>query len=256
MEVVLTDKFRVTDNVRFCRKPVRAIFEEWKESQSDISGMPESMKRLAHKLFGGLKGTKFDELIHGERLEFARLMETMSASVEEDLRPIMASAGEKMIEAFHGISQEMHDTLVANIKDQENYRGPKEFRETVNLGPKQFHNIDHPHVVEKIWAALSQRPELKNVGLTLEKFFGIESNPIYPGELFPTYSKVGIMYHALNTIGYYQDKGIEKENRFTSAMSDSNHASNGIFCHYMFTCDKHFSKKCAAIYEYRRLVLK
>jgi hypothetical protein len=252
MKVVLTEKFRITDKVQFHRGSVRQFFEKWKINQSESPDASTSMIRLANKLIGGLKGIRFDELIDDQKLDFEKLMTDLVESSKDDemLGPVMLRAANEMKDQFGVVSQQMRRTLNEHIKDQENFRGSKELHEKIKIGPKQLKNIAHPNVIKKIWEQIASSPELKDKGITFDKFFQLESNPIYPGEDYPIYSKVGMLYNMLNSIGFYPDKDIERENRFAGSLCDSQHAANAIFCKFLMTSDLAMSKKCSAIYEY------
>lgn len=54
----------------------------------------------------------------------------------------------------------------------------------------------------------------------------------------------------LNTLGYFPDSGVHKENRFVAASSDSGHASMASFCNVLLSRDVNFIKKVKAIYEF------
>ena len=54
----------------------------------------------------------------------------------------------------------------------------------------------------------------------------------------------------LNTLGYFPDSKVHKEERFVAAMSDNSHASMASFCALLLSRDKNFVKKVQAVYEY------
>jgi len=140
--------------------------------------------------------------------------------------------------------------LSENIKDGEDYPGIKMLRQMVGKGPKELNNIDHPNVIKKIWEEIKKSPGIKNSGLTMETFFGLDKHPIYPNEEYPIYSKVNTLYLKLNQIGYHPDQDIEKPNKFSGSMIDSSHVGNAMFCKFFATSDGKLAKKCSAIYEY------
>jgi hypothetical protein len=252
MKVVLTEKFRITDRVQFYRGPVRQFFEQWKINRAETPDVSESTLKLANKLVGGLKGMRFDELIDGQKQDFDKLMRDLveKSKDDENLQPLILTLANQMRNEFDKVSNQMKDTLNEHIKDQENFRGNKELHEKIKIGPKQLKNIKHPDVIGKIWKQISNSSELKGKDITFDKFFQLESNPIYPGEDYPIYSKVCMLYNVLNSIGYFPDKDIERTNRFAGSLCDSQHAANAIFCKYLMTGDNAMSKKCSAIYEY------
>jgi hypothetical protein len=252
MKLVLTEKFRITDRVQFHRGPVRQLFEKWKINRSEIPTGFESTLKMANKLAGGLKGIRFDELIDGQKQDFDKLMLDMvdKSKDDENLQPLILTLANQMTDEFDKVSKQMKDTLNERIKDQENFRGNKELHEKVKIGPKQLKNIKPPEVIRKIWDQISNSSELKGKDITFDKFFQLETNPIYPGEDYPIYSKVSMLYNVLNSVGYFPDKDIERTNRFAGSLCDSQHASNAIFCKYLMTGDHAMSMKCSAIYEY------
>lgn len=252
MKIVLDEKFRITDRVQFYQGSVRQFFEKWKINQSESPDASASMLRMANKLIGGLKGIRFDELIDDQKLDFDKLVTDLVESSRDDeiLGSVMLRAANEMKEQFEVVTQQMREALNEKIKDQENFRGRKELHEKIRIGPKQLKNITHPNVLKKIWEQISNAPELKDKGITFDKFFHLESNPLYPGEDYPIYSKVSMLYNTLNSIGFYPDKDIERENKFRGSLYDSQHAANAIFCKFLMTSDLAMSKKCSAIYEY------
>lgn len=252
MKVVLAEKFRITDRVQFYNGSARQFYEKWKINKSESPDASASMMRLANKLIGGLKGIRFDELIDDQKLDFEKLVADLVESSKDDeiLGPVMLKAANDMKGQFEVVSHQMRGTLNEHIKDQENFRGSKELHEKIKIGPKQLKNITPPNVIKKIWEQIASSPELKGKNITFDKFFQLESNPIYPGEDYPIYSKVGMLYNMLNSIGFYPDKDIERENRFAGSLCDSQHAANAIYCKFLMTSDLAMSKKCSAIYEY------
>jgi hypothetical protein len=251
MKVVLNDKFRITDGVSFYKGPVRDFLKELRSNLSDLPHMSESMIKLANKFAGGQKGIKFDEIINEQKQDFTKLMTSIKVNMTPETQnaPFIIDKVNQMEETFDETSCQMKAGLNKQILDQANFRGYKGFRDLFQIGPKQLQNISPPNVIQKIWAELSNMMKLKNE-ITFEQFFHLDTNPIYPNEEFPIYSKVGRLYNVLNLVGYYQDKDIEKLNRFSGSLYDSNHVSNAIFCNCFMTSDYALVKKCAAIYEY------
>lgn len=112
----------------------------------------------------------------------------------------------------------------------------------------QLNNIEPPNVIQQIWSlCLEKLP--KEVNITLEQFFGIESNPIYPSVEFFKYQKVDSIYNMLNMLGYFPDSKVHKERRFIAAISDQSHASYATFADILLSRDKAFLKKVEAAYE-------
>lgn len=255
LELQLTEKFRITDKVKWFRTSPRAVLKFKEENkETDLPGIVDSMSKFGLKMAGGLKGETFDSIFENQKESFSKLLVLINSLGQMDeLKEIgidFQTLTEGMRIQYKEVSEGLERSFKEQIPDQSNFRGPKEYREKINLGPRKLNNIKGPGVIWKIWEALSEVPEFKASGLTIDGFFGMDKNPIFPDEKQTVYGKVIGLYSILNSLGYYPDSNREKEDRFISSNSDSIHAAMGVFCNATFTMDDAFSKKIQAIYEF------
>lgn len=128
--------------------------------------------------------------------------------------------------------------------------GVKDFRSAVGVGPVQLNNIQPPDVLRKIWNLFQKVPPYNEMNQTIDEFFGLARNPIYPEKPYFKHQKVTSIYNMLNTLGYYPDSKVHKERRFVAALSDQSHASIASFSEFLFSRDENFNRKVRAAYEY------
>lgn len=120
----------------------------------------------------------------------------------------------------------------------------------MELGPLQLNNIKPPNVMQKIWDLYKERPPYCELGLTIEQFYNIESNPIFPDRELLAHDKVISLYQSLNLLGYFPDDNQHKLRRFEAAMSDQAHVSMAYFADFLVSNDKNLIKKAESVYEY------
>jgi hypothetical protein len=255
IELQLTDKFRITDKINWFKVSPREVIKFKKENNDNSSsGILKSMHQMALKMAGGLKGESFDAIIDKQEPPFSKLMETIIIAGKnlnsEEIKFDFVALVEAFKQQFHETNEGLKKALQDNIPDPINFRGPKEFREKIQIGPRVLNNIKPPNVIKQIWEEISKSPEIASAGITLNRFLSISKNPIHPGEELTIYEKVICIYSVLNSIGYYPDSDMEKERRFVSSTSDSTHAAMGIFCKATITMDERFAMKVQAIYEF------
>jgi hypothetical protein len=256
MEIELTDKHRITDKARFVTHPVDKIVEMHNENENESAGVYEGIMDFGNKLVGGFKEQRFDQLIEKQKESLNNLLvnlENQLDSFDEPHRSILYRHIQAAKESYPCVFDELSKTINDKIPDQENYSGSNDFRKAVKLGPRELQNIRTPNVVRKIWDLIRENEQIKSANLSIEKFFGIDTNPIYPNEDYPTYSKIISMFSVLNTIGYYPDKEIEKPNKYSGAQIDARHIANAIFCSGFLSFDQRLIKKGEAIYEFFNL---
>lgn len=130
------------------------------------------------------------------------------------------------------------------------WSGVKDFRNHVEIGPKQLNNITAPNVLEKVWDLFKDKEPYDKLNWTLVDFFSIKQNLICPDRPYFNYQKVTAIYNHLNFIGFHPDSNTHIERRFIAAMSDLGHASIASFADNLFSIDEDFVIKTRAAYEY------
>lgn len=216
----------------------------------------QSMMQSLFKTHGGRKGDDFEVLKNEQLGAFSGLLEHLQeqADVIRQANPIVAES----IDAYSSLSKiQMESTLdqstsimSSNVENEEDWSGVKAFRDAMGIGPKELNNISPPKVLEQIWELYKHKNEYKDLNWTLEDFFSIRTNPIYPEKPYFNFQKVTSIYNHLNIIGYYPDSKTHRERRFTAAMSDQGHASIGSFAKVLISRDESFVKKTMAAYEF------
>ncbi|MEQ4787866.1 hypothetical protein ABN070_14470 [Morganella morganii] len=245
--------FIVTDKATITSRDVFEAFEEHCSNDNEYGSIENSMYQWLFKFSGGRSGDSISA-IHEEQLgAFSQLMGGILKNTDElsvEMRAQIKEYSELMMEQYKSTLHEFENTMSKDIPDTKEWNGIKSYRESVGIGPMELNNIEPPNVIEKIWGAFKVRLPKNNHINSLEDFFQIRINPIYPNRPYHLHQKVIGMYNMLNTLGYFPDSKLHKERRFIAAMSDNCHASMASFCNLLLSRDENFVKKVRAIYEY------
>lgn len=251
--VVEQPGFIVTDKATITSRDIFEAFEEYCSNGNEYGSIENSMNQWLFKFSGGRSGDSISD-IHEEQLAaFAQLMGGMLENADElpvGMREQIKEYSELMMEQYKSTLHELENTLSKDIPDTKEWNGIKSYRESVGIGPKELNNIEPPKVIEKIWDAFKDKLPKNDHINSLEDFFQISINPIYPDRPYHLHQKVTAMYNMLNTIGYFPDSKVHQERRFIAAMSDNSHASMASFCSLLLSRDENFVKKVWAVYEY------
>lgn len=251
--VVEQPGFIVTDKATITSRDVFEAFEEYCSNDNEYGSIENSMNQWLFKFSGGRSGDSISD-IHEEQLAaFAQLMDGMLENADElpvGMRAQIKEYSELMVEQYKSTLHELENTMSKDIPDTKEWNGIKSYRESVGVGPKELNNIEPPKVIEKIWDAFKVKLPKNDHFNSLEDFFQIRTNPIYPDRPYHLHQKVTGMYNMLNTVGYFPDSNVHKERRFIAAMSDNSHASMASFCNLLLSRDESFVKKVRAVYEY------
>lgn len=254
--VVEQPGFIVTDKATITSGNVFEAFEEYCSNDNEYGNIRNSMLQGLLKFSGGRSGYSISD-IHDEQLAvFAQLMDGMLENAEElpiEMRAQIKKYCELMMEQYESALREHENVMSISIPDTKEWNGIKSYRESVGIGPKELNNIEPPNVIEKIWDVLKIKLHKNDRIKSLEDFFHIRINPIYPDKPYHLHQKVTGMYSMLNTIGYFPDSKVHKERRFIAAMSDNSHASMASFCDFFLSRDESFVKKVRAVYEYLKV---
>ena len=183
---------------------------------------------LIHKYFGGAKDYSFEDI---EKLRMLALSELKTE------HPKLAET----LLLVEGINKKDG----TDKKNDKNWKGFKIEMSGTSMTPMHLNNTKGPDILEKIWERfVMETPNISN-NPSLDEFFGFNATR----ELF-LFQKISILYNILNALGYYSNPKIDKEDKFTSELSDIEHAYTASIASVLFSNDKNFYKKCKAIYEY------
>lgn len=146
-----------------------------------------------HKLNGGFSDMEFEELFEKPRAEFEILLREIELENVNELLSTRIAVHQQvndMREKFNDNLDAFIHTLKKDIPEQKNWSGVKDYRLVMELGPLQLNNIKPPNVMQKIWDLYEERLPYCELGLTIEQFYNIESNPIFPDRELLAHDKV------------------------------------------------------------------
>ena len=253
LKIVIEQPGFITDKATITSRDVFEAFEEYCSNDNEYGSIENSMNQWLFKFSGGRSGDSISD-IHEEQLAaFTQLMDGMLENAEElpaGMRTQIKEYSELMKEQYKSTLHELENTMSRDIPDTKEWNGIKSYRESVGIGPKELNNIEPPKVIEKIWDAVKVKLPKNDQINSLEDFFQIRINPIYPDRPYHLHQKVTGVYNMLNTLGYFPDSKVHKERRFIAALSDNSHASMASFCNLLLSRDENFVKKVRAVYEY------
>lgn len=256
LKQMVINSFELTDKVTISIKDSYLAYKEYCDQLPLYQELLGSMMQTVFKIYGGRKGDNFEE-INSELLgAFTNLMVHLHEQVDtlKDIGPnlayIIKDTAKVSMEHMEIVLKKSASLMSSNVNDEENWSGVRDFRNAMNIGPVELNNISPPNVLEKIWDLYKDKEEYKNLNWTVDDFFFIKANLIYPEKSYFDFQKVTCIYNHLNVIGYHPDSKIYKERRFTAALSDQGHASIASFTDIIFSRDESFVKKTRAAYEY------
>lgn len=245
--------FIVTDKATITSRDVFEAFEEHCSNDNEYGSIENSMHQWLFKFSGGRPGDSISDIHEEQLVAFAQLMGGILENADElpvEMRALIKEYSELMIEQYKSTLHKLENTISKDIPDTKEWNGIKSYRESVDIGPMKLNNIEPPNVIEKIWGVFKFKLPKNDHINSLEDFFQIRINPIFPNRPYHLHQKVTSIYNMLNTLGYFPDSKLHKERRFIAAMSDNCHASMASFCNLLLSRDENFVKKVRAVYEY------
>lgn len=216
----------------------------------------KSMEQWLYKFSGGRVGDGIAEIHAEQKAAFSGLMKQMQSGATElandvpGIEELLRQCSVQMEQQFSDTLDETERLMKQNIIDDKSWSGIKEYRKAVDIGPKELNNIEPSGVLQQIWERYRSIPPYADMEITIEAFFGVSKNPIYPNQPYFKHQKVTGIYNMLNTLGYFPDSKVHKERRFIASLSDTSHASMASFCDFLFSRDEYFVKKVRAAYEF------
>lgn len=256
LKIVLEADFSITDNATITKRNPFDAYKEYCENEPVYDQVQKAMEQYLFKFSGGRTGDGISEINNEHKLAFSELLSHLQDQAVElskefpGIEVLIAKQSDLMMNQFEESLNETERQLKTNIKDDKNWSGVKDFRSVVGVGPVHLNNIQPPYVLKKIWELFQKVPPYNEMNQTIDKFFGLAINPIYPEKPYFKHQKVTSIYNILNTLGYHPDSKVHKERRFVAALSDQSHASIASFSDFLFSRDKKFIKKVRAAYEY------
>lgn len=255
LKVCLGENFQPTGKAAITERDSYQAFNEYNSKEPVYDRIYKSMMLNVQKVYGGLSESTFEDIKDTQIDTYDELHNFMLKNIE-DLKPHFPELAVQLEAQADEMKRKLSDALSEsarlaseNVSDSIGWSGIKDFRESLDIGPRQLNNIEPPNVIQQIWPLCREKLP-KEVNITLEQFFGIESNPIYPKIEFFKYQKVDSIYNMLNMLGYHPDSKVHKERRFVAAISDQSHASFATFADILLSRDKSFLKKVEAAYEF------
>ena len=249
-------EFKETDRATLTNRDPFEAFQEYCESVREHDDLQVSLEQLLYKFSGGNVGVGISEIHDDQRVAFSKLMDNLRVQLQEtsgdmpDIDDLIDEYINEMTSKFVNALDETERMLKENIQDDRNWSGIKDLRKASGIGPKQPNNLKPPEIIRQIWEEYKDSPAYSSVDVSLEEFFGLKENPIFPDRPYFKHQKATGIYNMLNSLGYWPDKDVHKERRFIAAMSDNSHAAMASFCHVLFSRDEAFVKKVKAAYEY------
>ncbi|KAE8176369.1 hypothetical protein [Photobacterium carnosum] len=255
LKVYLDEHFQPTGKATITKRDSYQAFHEYNSNEPVYERIYDSMMMNVQKVYGGASDSTFDDIKDTQIAAYADLHKFILKNIEDlklefpELAIQLEAQAEDMKNKLAVAVSENAKLASQNISDPIGWSGIKDFREFLNTGPMQLNNIEPPNVIQQIWC-ICQKKFPSEMDITLEQFFCLESNPIYPSSEFFKYQKVNSIYNMLNMLGYHPDSKVHKERRFIAAISDQSHASIATFADMLLSRDKSFLKKVEASYEF------
>lgn len=256
LQIFVTEKFEITDKAII--KELNP-FDAFQNYCTNIEPVYEAMEKATAqsllKFYGGRAGSGLDEINREQSDSFDGLINYILNQADElnSLAPgayvAVSSYTKEMQKSFNEALTKSTAELRKHIEDESNYSGVQEYRNHMNVGPKQLNNIKPPNVIEKIWQIYKHLDGYREKNFSTDNFLGISCNPAYKREMY-LHEKVLTAYNVLNIVGYYPDSRMKHDRRFTAAMSDAGHAAMASFASYLFSRDAALINKARAVYEY------
>lgn len=255
LKVYLDDRFQPTGKATITKRDSHQAFQEYNSNEPVYERIYESMMLSIQKTYGGLSHSTFSDIKDSQIAAYDELHNLILNNIEDlrsdfpELVIQLEAHAEDMKKKLSDAVSENAKLTSENVSDPIGWSGIKEFRNFLCTGPMQLNNIQPPNIIQQIWSVCQDKMS-SQMDISLEQFFGIDKNPIYPTSDFFNYQKVNSIYNMLNMLGYYPDSKVHKERRFIAAMSDQSHASMATFADILFSIDKSFLKKVEAAYEF------
>ncbi|EHO2962754.1 hypothetical protein KK410_002454 [Salmonella enterica] len=251
LKIVLDEQFQPTGKATLTQRDITEAYVEYNDKEPIPDNAHDIMLMDLQKIFGGNGELSFNDLRAEKILSFTALIEFITDQCKElgSFSTITEDYLKNLQHKFNAAVGTYTDKMNQGVPNPFGWSGVNDYRKAVKLGPKQLNNIEPPNVLEKITDFFSQIPPYSN-NISVDEFFNLHTNPVYPEKPFYDYLKITVIYTMLNIIGYHPDSKLHNEKRFLASTSDQNHASMASFTDLLLSADNNFIKKTSAIYEY------
>lgn len=263
LQVQLNERFEPTGNAIIQSHSPMEAYKNF-ALQRDVDYLIEANLLISRKIMGGLPELSIDDI--GKRMleAFERNFRPLDEAVKNfelffpnarKENPLVFESLSKMtgitVDEYREILGQLIENLKNSIKLDESESAMSRYRDELKLGAKNLNNIKPPRVVEQVWQIISRDENIKNSGVTMGQFFGVDTpNPIYKERRNFVSEQVSSIYFHLNLAGYYPDKGLNQRRRFASSFSDMQHVSMATHCNILLSSDRDLIKKASAAYEF------
>jgi hypothetical protein len=250
LDVLLDSDNRISDTANIYSIDVKGRIENDDPDNFTSDELIAAGKLFSLKMMGGKPEMKFDEIIDIQESAFSKHMDMLEALIlDVNLDQIQVDT-KAMREKYASHLAEIRGQLKQHHNSGIGFGGIDLFRKELKVSPQILNNISFPNVFQKIWEILKKRDFVKKSNVSLSDLVGAEKNWAYPGKQVYFFDKMIFGYGFLNSVGYYPDEDLKKDNGFRSSTSDQSHAGYGAFANFLLTWDDRFAKKTKAVYEY------
>lgn len=256
LEICFNDDNIPNDEAMLREYPVAGSLKIRRERVPSIDEIKTKIMQPLLKILGGRPGEGAEKIFEEQRVAMHQIAHYVGNDISEkeikssDVAELARLEVEKLKEKYDEDINTRMDEAKKLIGADHTYDGLKSLRAEIKVEPKILNNIKGGKVIQKIWEKAKDSDYVTKNGMTLERLFGIEKGFHNFDQELPIYYKAYVMYLMLNVIGFHQDEGILKTNRFISASSDSYHVANAIFADQLLSMDKKLCAKARAVYEY------
>ncbi|NLB64238.1 MAG: hypothetical protein GX801_09070 [Fibrobacter sp.] len=182
------------------------------------------MQQFAHKSFGGQKSKTHIEIVEEIKNNLTHTLNTEAKQIFDDF-----------------ISELQKHSFFSNTDSKVS----DEIWNVLSMKKSELSKITQPNVIKNIWELVKNDVQKTDPNMTLEQFIGLSFDPNYTLQ-----NKISILMYWLNIIGYWSDKKLDKENKYTASSRDVQHATHASFTGLVISQDDRFCKKLAACFEY------
>ncbi len=242
MEIVLDKNWNITDRMRFYSTSPQKAYNEHLKNTRDFGSI--NFDQFLHKLLGGRDTSSFNEIIG----EIQNSLDSMLDGLDTYNNIFKFGVSHLRKDAHHTFEQlkaQIDKTIPNDIK----FDATNALRQEVGTGPAFLNNIQGRGILYRIFEMIKQFPGISEVQ---NLFLGIENDEITrvvnPNKTI--YQTICGIYAFLEMLGYWSDRRLKKEQRFSAFQSDRLHVANAAFTEAIFTRDKPLAMKAGAIYEH------
>jgi hypothetical protein len=242
MEIVLDKNWNITDRMRFYNTSPQIAYNEQLKNTRDFGSI--NFDQFLHKLLGGRDTSSYNEIIG----EIQNSLDSMLDGLDTYDNIFNFGVSHLRKDAHHTFEQlkaQIDETIPNDIK----FNATNALRQEAGTGPVVLNNIQGSGTLQRILEGVKSLPEMANV---LKVLLGLDKEEALK-LINPSRSlcqTICGLYTFLEILGYWSDRRLKHEHRFSAFLSDQYHAANAIFTKAILTRDRQLAMKAGAIYEY------